>query len=74
MSLQYIANEQGEVTSVQMPIEEWQEVARKVEAFDIAQSIRQGFKEAGQIERGELKAQSIESLLDELRGNSDAKL
>ena len=72
MSLQYIANEQGEVTSVQMPIEEWQEFARKAEAFDIAQNIRQGFKEAQQIERGELKAQSITSLLDELRGHSDA--
>jgi len=64
--MQYVSDGNGKVTAVQVPIKVWKDLERKAEAFDIASSIRKGFNEMEQIEKGELKAKTMEQLLHEL--------
>ena len=66
MNVQFVSNSKGKVTAVQLPLKEWQDVERKLEAYNIASSIRTGFKEMQQIENGEIKAKSLDQFLDEL--------
>lgn len=66
MSVQFLSNENGQVTAVLIPLKEWKGIERKVKAFDIADSIRQGLKEAEKIEKGEIAAKDIDQLLNEL--------
>lgn len=66
MNVQFVSNSKGKITAVQLPLKEWKEVERKLEAFRIAESIRAGYKEMKQIESGEIKAKTIEEFLNEL--------
>ncbi|KAA6437907.1 hypothetical protein FEM33_19075 [Dyadobacter flavalbus] len=66
MNIQFLANNQGKITAVQLPIKDWKELERKAEAYDLAASIRTGLKEVELIEMGEVKPKSLEDLLNEL--------
>ncbi|GGC16185.1 hypothetical protein [Dyadobacter sediminis] len=66
MNIQFLANNQGKITAVQLPIKDWKELERKAEAYDLAASIRTGLKEVELIEKGEVKPKSLEDLLNEL--------
>lgn len=66
MNIQFLANNQGKITAVQLPIKDWKELERKAEAYDLAASIRTGLKEVELIEKGEIKPKSLEDLLNEL--------
>lgn len=66
MNVQFLANDKGKVTAVQMPLKDWKELERKAEAYDVAASIRNGLKEVELIEKGELKPKSFEDLINEL--------
>ena len=63
MNVQFVSNSKGKVTAVQLPLKDWQEVERKLEAFEIASSIKTGFEEAKQIETGKLKATTLDEML-----------
>ena len=65
MNVQFLANDKGKITAVQLPLKDWKELERKAEAYDIAASIRNGLKEVELIEKGELKSKSFEDLLNE---------
>lgn len=66
MNVQYVSNAQGKVTAVQLPLKEWQEVSKKLEAFTRAESIKTGYEEMQQIEKGSLPVRTLDSFLDEL--------
>ena len=66
MNVQLVSNTRGKVTAVQIPVKEWKEVERKLGAFNIAESIKAGYNEMLQIEKGELEEKSIEQFLNEL--------
>jgi hypothetical protein len=66
MNVQFLANDKGKVTAVQLPLKDWKELERKAEAYDVAASIRNGLKEVELIEKGELKPKSFEDLMNEL--------
>ena len=66
MNVQLVSNTKGKVTAVQIPVKEWEEVKKKLAAFNIAESIRTGYNEMLQIENGQLEAKSFEQFLDEL--------
>ena len=66
MNVKLVSNENGHVTAVQINLKDWKIIERKVRAFDIADGIKQGLKEAELIEKGKIKAKTIEQLLDEL--------
>jgi hypothetical protein len=66
MNVQLVSNKNGKVTAVQIPVKEWNEVQKKLAAFNIAESIRTGYNEMLQIENGQLEAKSLEQFLNEL--------
>jgi hypothetical protein len=66
MNVQFLANDKGKITAVQVPLKDWKELERKAQAYDMAESIRKGLKEVELIEKGEIKPKSFEDLLNEL--------
>jgi hypothetical protein len=66
MNIQFLANDKGKITAVQVPLKDWKELERKAQAYDMAESIRKGLKEVELIEKGEIKPKSFEDLLNEL--------
>ncbi len=66
MNVQFVTNSKGKVTAIQLPLKEWEEVEKKLQAFDIAESVKTGYREMQQIESGKLKAKSLDQFLNEL--------
>lgn len=66
MDVQFVSDAEGKITAVQVPLKQWKEVKKKLEAFEIAEGIKKGYKEMQQIENGKVKAKLIEQFLDEL--------
>ena len=66
MNVQLVSNAKGKVTAVQIPVKEWKEVEKKLAAFTIAESIKTGYNEMLQIEKGDLEGKSLEQFLNEL--------
>ena len=66
MNVQLVSNTKGKVMAVQIPVKDWKEVKRKLEAFNISESIKTGYNEMQQIENGQLEEKSFEQFLNEL--------
>ncbi|MFI5139145.1 MAG: hypothetical protein ACHQIM_15085 [Sphingobacteriales bacterium] len=66
MNVQLVSNTKGKVTAVQIPVKDWKEVKRKLEAFNIAESIKTGYNEMLQIEKGQMEEKSFEQFLNGL--------
>jgi hypothetical protein len=66
MNVQFLANDRGKVTAVQVPLKDWKEIERKAQAYDMAESIRKGLEEVELIEKGAIQPKSFEDLLNDL--------
>lgn len=66
MNIQFVSDKKGKIKAVQVSLKEWQDIERKLEAYDLAQSIKVGFSEMKQIEKGELKANRFEDFINDL--------
>ena len=66
MDIQFVSDKKGKLKAVQVSLKKWQDIERKLEAYDLAESIKVGYKEMKQIERGELKAKSFVDFINEL--------
>lgn len=78
MNLQYIANRNGNTTSVVIPIHDWEALKKKYKGIEdeleyeeptkeeIKENIRQGLKEVKLIEQGKMKATPLKDFLNEL--------
>jgi len=66
MNVQLVSNTKGKVTAVQIPLKEWNELKKKLAAFNIAVSIKTGYNEMLQIESGQLEGQTFDQFLNEL--------
>ena len=66
MNVQLVSNGKGKVTAVQIPLKDWKELEKKLEAFNIAESIKAGYEEMRLIEKGDLKVPSFTEFLDGL--------
>jgi|GEM_PF-3794277 len=44
MNVQLVSNGKGKVTAVQIPLKDWKELEKKLEAFIIAESIKAGYE------------------------------
>ena len=64
MNVQLVSNGKGKVTAVQIPLKDWKEREKKLEAFNIAESIKAGYEEKRLIERGDLQVPSFKEFLD----------
>lgn len=66
MNVQLVSDTKGKITAVQVPLKEWKNIEKKLEAFDVAESIKIGYSEMKLIEKGTLKAKTFEDFLNEL--------
>ncbi|MFA5649613.1 MAG: hypothetical protein WC914_00520 [Proteiniphilum sp.] len=66
MSIQFVSDSKGKLMAVQVSLKEWKDIERKLEAYDLAESIKAGYKEMKRIEKGELKAKRFEDFVNEL--------
>lgn len=66
MDIQFISDRKGKLKAVQVSLKEWQNIERKLEAYNLAESIKAGYEEMKRIERGELKAKRFEDFVNEL--------
>jgi hypothetical protein len=66
MSPRFLANAEGKIIMVQVPLKYWQQLERKAQAYDKAVSIQNGLEEVALIEKGELKPKSFTDLWNEL--------
>jgi hypothetical protein len=66
MSIQFVSDSKGKLMAVQVSLKEWKDIERKLEAYDMAESIKSGYKEMQKIEQGELKAKRFEDFINEL--------
>ena len=64
MNVQLVSNGKSKVTAVQIPLKDWKELEKKLEAFNIAESIKAGYEEMRLIERGDLQVPSFKEFLD----------
>ncbi len=66
MDIQFVSDSKGKLMAVQVSLKEWKDIERKLEAYDMAESIKSGYKEMQKIEQGELKAKRFEDFINEL--------
>ena len=66
MNVQLVSNGKGKVTAVQIPLKDWKELEKKLEAFNIGESIKAGYEEMKLIEKGDLEAPSFKEFLNGL--------
>lgn len=68
--LQYLNDEEGNLTAVQIPIEEWQQLEKKMkkyeQAFQVKEDLAAAFREVKQMQAGKLPKQTLSEFLDEL--------
>jgi len=66
MNPRFVVNDKGKVTAVQVALKDWQELERKAQAYDRANSIQNGLKEVALIENKVIKPKSFIDLLNEI--------
>ncbi len=66
MDIQYVSDKKGKLRAVQITLKEWRDIEKKLEAYELAESIKAGYKEMEQIESGQLKAKKLTEFIDEL--------
>jgi len=66
MDVQFVSDNKGKIKAVQLPLKDWKELKKKADAFDVSNSIREGLKEVELIESGQLRAKTLDELLNEL--------
>ena len=70
VQLQYLNDEEGNLKAVQIPIEEWLKLEKKMEkyeqAFQVKEDLTAAFQEVKQMKEGKLPKQSLSEFLDEL--------
>lgn len=66
MNVQFVSNSKGKITAVQLPLKEWKEVEKKLEAFNLAANIKTSYREMEQVENGEIEVKMLEQFLNEL--------
>jgi hypothetical protein len=62
MDIQFVSDRKGKLKAVQVSLKEWQDIERKLDAYDLAESIKSGYKEMKRIKSGELKAKHFEDI------------
>lgn len=77
MNLQYISNNDGKITGIYIPIEEWEVLKEKIKGLEeeefreqskeeILSGVKQAVEEINLVKRGKLKARDAQDLLNEL--------
>ena len=55
MHVQYVTNEKGKKTAVQIPLKQWQELQKGIKKLELFNELKQAFKEMEQHKKSKLK-------------------
>ena len=70
MQLQYLNDQQGNLTAVQIPIEDWKKLEKRLEkyeqAFQVKEDLTAAFEEVKQMRSGKIPKQTLSDFLNEL--------
>lgn len=66
MEVQYLTNERGKKTAVQISLRQWQQIEKDLHKLDVLQSLQQAFHEMQLHEQGKLTTPTTQQLLAEL--------
>ena len=70
MQLQYLNDQKGNLTAVQIPIEDWKKLEKKIkkyeQAFQMKEDLTAAFEEVQQMRVGKIPKQTLSDFLNEL--------
>ena len=66
MHVQYVTNEKGKKTAVQITLKEWQELQKGIKKLELLDELKQAFAEMDQHSKGKLKTPTTKQLLSQL--------
>lgn len=66
MEVQYLTNEQGKKTAVQISLRQWQQIEKDLHKFNVLQSLQQAFHEMKECEAGRLQPLTSDEVMSQL--------
>jgi hypothetical protein len=66
MHVQYVTNEKGKKTAVQIPLKQWEELQKALKKLELFDELKQSFKEMKLHGQGKLKTPTTKQLLSQL--------
>ena len=66
MHVQYVTNEKGKKTAVQISLKQWQELQKGIKQLELFDELKQAFSEMEKHGKGELKTPTTKQLLAQL--------
>lgn len=66
MHVQYVTDEKGKKTAVQIPLKEWDVLQKGVKKLELFEDLKQAFKEMELHSKGKLKTPTTKQLLSQL--------
>ena len=66
MHVQFVTNENGKATAVQIPMKEWEEIQKGLKKLELFRELKQAFNEMAEYESGKLKTPTTKQLLSQL--------
>lgn len=62
MHVQYVTNENGKKTAVQIPLKQWEQLQKGLKKLELFDELKQAFKEMKQHGQGKLKTPTSKQL------------
>jgi hypothetical protein len=70
VQLQYLNDQEGNLTAVQIPIEDWKKLEKRIkkyeQAFQVKEDLTAAFEEVKQMRAGKISKQTLSEFLNEL--------
>jgi hypothetical protein len=66
MDVQYVTNDKGKKTAVQLSLKQWKDLQKGIKKLEVLEDLKQAFKEMEQHSKGRLKTLSTKQLLAQL--------
>ena len=70
VQLQYLNDQDGNLTAVQIPIEDWKKLEKRIkkyeQAFQVKEDLTAAFEEVEQMRAGKIPKQTLSDFLNEL--------
>ena len=70
VQLQYLNDQEGNLTAVQIPIEDWKKLEKRIkkyeQAFQVKEDLASAFEEVKQMRAGKIPKQTLSEFLNEL--------
>lgn len=62
----YVINDRGQKTAVQIPMNQWDSIQKKLKKLELPEDLKQAFHRMKQYEKGKLKTLTTQQLLAQL--------